>query len=131
MQQPMLVLDPAASGRIVVKVQISSSGDYLRLARHLSTNIATGTRPMISDLIQLDRRDFSRPLATCRPCHIGNDEKQKQYQRHERFRAIFRQIVRNKCRDPREGESSIGPLLDFVQAGYNEDRNTANLSSRC
>ncbi len=41
MQEPILVLDPAASGRIVVKLevmaQISSSGDYFRLARHSGT----------------------------------------------------------------------------------------------
>jgi len=63
-------------------------------------------------------RDFHLPLVACRAGYVRNDEEQQQYQRRERCWAIFRKIVRNKCRDPREGESSIGPLFEFGQAGY-------------
>src|ERR1700730_15693464 len=68
-------------------------------------------------LIWLDGRCFRLPLATCRSCHIGDGEEQQQYQRHECFRAIVRKVVRNECRDPRECESGVSPLLEFRKTG--------------
>src|SRR5580700_9198770 len=58
-------------------------------------------------------RYFRRPLATWRSCHIGDGQEQQQNQRHECHRAIFCKVVRNERRDPREGESRVGPLLEF------------------
>jgi hypothetical protein len=70
---------------------------------------------------QLDCRGFSRALAICRPGHVGDDEEQQQYQWHKCHGAIFRQIVSNPCRDPRERESGKGPLFKFDHAENNED----------
>lgn len=49
--------------------------------------------------------EFGFPLTACRPCQIRDDEEQQQNQRCERHWPIFREIVRNKCRDPRECET--------------------------
>ena len=62
----------------------------------------------------------SRPLAMCRPGHIGGDEEQQQYPWQKCHGAIFRHIVSNTCRDPRERESGVGPLFKFGHAGNNE-----------
>jgi hypothetical protein len=61
---------------------------------------------------------FSLPSVACRAGYIRNDEEQQQYQRHERRWAIFRKIMRNKCRDSRKRESGIGPLFEFGHARY-------------
>src|SRR5690348_9436704 len=75
-------------------------------------------------MAELDRCDFSLPLATWRPGHVGNKENHEQYQGHERCRAIFRQIMRNNCRNPGECESGVGPLFQSRNAG-NDERDTA------
>src|SRR5260370_5926045 len=59
-------------------------------------------------------------VRTCGPRWIGDRQDQQQYQRLVRYRAIFREIVREKCADPRECETGVGPLFEYGHAGNDE-----------
>src|SRR5258708_19414740 len=102
-------------------------------ARYMHLVLRTKGIDCSADWPRLDRdfnysaADLGRHRPKRRPGDIGTEEEYQHDQRHECFRSIFGQIMRDECADPGECESGVGPFFELGKARNDESDGTQRL----